>query len=391
MNRSQPSYSAALSGLTVYRNLLSLPLMQAMRRLFSALDREDPGWMDAYGDAFFALAQEGYTSLGRCLTDHLLYDESPYALAVARGEDTPALRLAAEHDLQLLTGVVTALPWEDWAAGVSPALPQWEADTLPTLDTLTQFYRLNGCGQFARYRAFVWQDGSLIPVRQPDCIPVEEMLGYQRQREQVAANTRALLAGHRVNNMLLYGVSGTGKSATVKALLGMEGMENLRLIEVDKVDLAGMPELVRMLGHQPQKFILFIDDLAFDKDDRNYSQLKTILEGGVEPRPDNVAVYATTNRRHLVRETFSDRQGDEVDASETIQEKTSLSERFGLRVLFHELSKPQFLALIRDLAQLRGVDMAEDKLMALAVRWDIRNPNRTPRSAVQFIDSLAAL
>lgn len=391
MNQLQPSYSAALSGLTVYRNLLSLPLMQAMRRLFSALDREDPSWVDAYGDVFFALAQEGYTSLGRCLTDHLLYDESPYALAVARGEDTPVLRQAAEHDLQLLTRMVTALPWQDWAVSVAPALPQWGEDALPALGTLTRFYQLNGCGQFARYRAFVWQDGNLIPVRQPDCIPVEEMLGYQRQREQVAANTRALLAGHRVNNMLLYGVSGTGKSATVKALLGMEGMENLRLIEVDKVNLAGMPELVRMLGHQPQKFILFIDDLAFDKDDRNYSQLKTILEGGVEPRPDNVAVYATTNRRHLVRETFSDRQGDEVDASETIQEKTSLSERFGLRVLFHELSKPQFLTLIRDLAQLRGVDMEEDKLMALAVRWDIRNPNRTPRSAVQFIDSLVAL
>ena len=191
--------------------------------------------------------------------------------------------------------------------------------------------------------------------------------------------------------MLLYGVSGTGKSATVKALLGMEGMENLRLIEVDKADLTGIPQLVRMLGHQPQKFILFIDDLAFDKDDKSYSLLKTILEGGVEPRPANVAVYATSNRRHLVRETFSDRQGDEINARETMQEKTSLSERFGLRVIFNELTKPQFLNMVRELAKIRGIAMDEERLMALAVRWDVRNPNRTPRSAVQFIDSLAAM
>ena len=251
-----------------------------------------------------------------------------------------------------------ALPWEELcsaqASDVAWGLPQWERKTLPNVSFFRDFYRQNGCGQFARYHAFVWQDGQLYPVQHPDCVPANELVGYQRQRDQVIANTRTLLAGHRVNNMLLYGSSGTGKSATVKALLGMEGMENLRLIEVDKEELTGIPELVRMLGHQPQKFILFIDDLAFDKDDRNYSLLKTILEGSVEPRPDNVAVYATSNRRHLVRETFSDRLGDEVDANETIQEKTSLSERFGLRVLFQELTKPQFMNLIRQLAKLRG-------------------------------------
>ena len=314
------------NGLTVYRNLLSLPAIQAL----NGLNAEQEAWPAAYGNAYFALAREGYDSLAAYLTDHLRYDESPFAVAVAKGEETPALTGAAAHDLEVLNGVVK-LPWDELRQSVTPALPAWEEGEIPTLEELTEFYRINGCGQFARYRAFVWQEGSLHSVREPDFVPVEEMLGYERQREQVAANTRALLNGHRVNNMLLYGVSGTGKSATVKALLGMEGMENLRLIEVDKADLTGIPQLVRMLGHQPQKFILFIDDLAFDKDDKSYSLLKTILEGGVEPRPANVAVYATSNRRHLVRETFSDRQGDEINARETMQEKTSLSERFGLR------------------------------------------------------------
>lgn len=392
---SQPACTSGVTGLTAYRNLLRLPVMASLREMFRAIARQDAGWTDHYCDAFYALTEEGYSALGDYLKDHMLYDESPFALAAAKGEDTSVLLQAAGSDISRLNHHLLALPWEELcsaqAADVAWGLPQWERKTLPNVSFFRDFYRQNGCGQFARYHAFVWQDGQLYPVQHPDCVPANELVGYQRQRDQVIANTRTLLAGHRVNNMLLYGSSGTGKSATVKALLGMEGMENLRLIEVDKEELTGIPELVRMLGHQPQKFILFIDDLAFDKDDRNYSLLKTILEGSVEPRPDNVAVYATSNRRHLVRETFSDRLGDEVDANETIQEKTSLSERFGLRVLFQELTKPQFMNLIRQLAKLRGITMEEEQLMALAVRWDVRNPNRTPRSAVQFIDSLATL
>lgn len=380
---------ADFSALTVFQHLNDLPtlghLNQAIRRC-----NQGKAWEQSYGRAYYALAEAGFDCLAALLEDHLRYDESPFAAAVAAGRETDLLTKAARHDLDLLERVL-ALPWDTLRESVCPPLPGWEAGTLPTLEELMAFWRMQGCGQFARYRAFVWEDGRLYPVERPDYVPVGEMLGYQRQRSQLAANTRALLAGHRVNNVLLYGVSGTGKSATVKALLGMEGMENLRLIEVDKADLPGIPELVRMLGHQSQKFILFIDDLAFDKDDRSYSILKTILEGGVEPRPANVAVYATSNRRHLVRETFSDREGDEVDARETIQEKTSLSERFGLRILFHELSKPQFLQMVRELAALRGVELPEEQLMALAVQWDVRNPNRTPRSAVQFLDSLHLL
>ena len=373
-----------LCSLTVYRSLLELPFVQALDRLLSRMDR-DKAWDGDYGRAWFALAQAGYDSPAAYLTEHLRYDDSPFAAAVARGRETELLVNAARRDLALLGA---ALARVEQAAAQRPDLPRWGTGSLPAPEALMESYRTCGCGQFARCRAFVWENGGLYPVEQPDYVPEAEMLGYERQRAQLAANTRAMLAGCRVNNVLLYGVSGTGKSATVKALLGMEGMENLRIIELDKSDLPGIPELVRMLGHQSQKFILFIDDLAFDKDDRSYSILKTILEGGVEPRPANVAVYATSNRRHLVRETFSDRAGDEVDARETIQEKTSLSERFGLRILFHELSKPQFMSMIREMARLRGLTLPEEELMARAVQWDVRNPNRTPRSAVQFLDSL---
>ena len=201
-------------------------------------------------------------------------------------------------------------------------------------------------------------------------------------------NTRALMAGQRVNNVLLYGESGTGKSAAVKSLLGQPGLEGLRIIEVDKEELGQLHELIRTLGHRPQKFILFIDDLAFDKDDKTYSALKTILEGGLERRPANVAVYATSNRRHLVRETFSDRAGDEVDATETIQEKTSLSERFGLRIPYLALDQKQYLELVEALAAQAGLTLERDALRSQAVRWEMRHPGRTPRTAQQFIASL---
>ena len=175
----------------------------------------------------------------------------------------------------------------------------------------------------------------------------------------------------------------------MKNLLTLPGFEARRLIEVQKEGLADLPRLIRTLGGRRLKFILFIDDLAFDQDDKTYSALKTILEGGLERRPANVAVYATSNRRRLVRQTFSDRAGDEVDASETIQEKTSLSDRFGLRIPYLALNQAEFLELVEGMAEQAGIALDRDSLRAEAVKWEMRNPGRTPRTAKQFIASLS--
>jgi hypothetical protein len=165
-------------------------------------------------------------------------------------------------------------------------------------------------------------------------------------------------------------------------------MEELRIIEADKENLGGLPALIRSLRGKRQKFIIFIDDLAFDRDDPTYSVLKTILEGGMERRPDNVAIYATSNRRHLVRQTISERAGDEMDRNETIQEKTSLADRFGLRVLFQGLNKTEFLALVDMLADQRGVSLDREELHRQAVMWERFHACQTPRTALQFILSL---
>ena len=389
----------ALLGLATCRDLLREPLMLQVRALLDALaagDGEDA--LEHYTEIFYGLRQAGKTGLGDWLWDRLRYAESPYPALLDRGGSDPALEGAARRDVEtlarlagldcgVLIAAMAALLPESFRT-VLEALPRWESAVPFTFDDLTAFYRVHGAGLFARYRAFLWSEGQLIPVSDPDTPQEEEMMGYGLQREQVISNTRAFLAGKRVNDVLLYGDSGTGKSATVKTLLTVPGFEALRLIEVQKDGLRGMPELIRSLAGRKQRFILFIDDLAFDQDDHTYSVVKTILEGGLERRPANVAIYATSNRRLLVRQTFSDRQGDEVDRQETIQEKTALSDRFGLRIPYLALSKGEFLDLVQSLAAQRGLAMDPEELRRRAIQWDMRFPGRTPRGARQFLASL---
>lgn len=393
------NYSAAMAGITVYRHLLAQPPLASLAKLFGGLERKDGVTaLEGYTETFYALTQEGTDNLRDHLANQLRYGVSPYAQAAARGQASLVLTQAARRDIAILAelaalepaqikGEIAQLLPEDWRETVQ-TLPEWGTGALPEFEELTAFYQTHGCGIFSRYQAFVWQGGQLYPVEEPDFVPEDAFIGYERQREQVVENTRLLISGRQVNNALLYGVSGTGKSATVKGLLGMPEFASLRLIEVPKEELCDMPKLVRDLANRPQKFIIFIDDLAFDKEDRTFSSLKTILEGGLEPRPVNVAVYCTSNRRHLVRQNFSDRNGDEIDASETIQDKTSLADRFGLRILFSELTKPQFLDMALDMAQAKGIQLEPEELRRLAVRWEARHTSRSPRSALQFVASL---
>ena len=390
---------ASLRGISAYRELMDTEVMVQTKKLLDAICvGQGERALDAYTALFCQLRQEGFFGLGDWLWDALRYRPSPYGLLAERGESDPALENAARREID--TFVILAQTDCDRLvkaigdnlttdyAGVMAGLPRWRASAPFSFEQVTEFYKAHGCGLFARYRAFVWDKGELIPVADPDCPRPEELLGYELQRNQVVANTRAMLEGNLVNNVLLFGDGGTGKSATVKSMLYLPGFEDLRLIEVQKQGLGDMPRLIRTLAGRRQKFILFIDDLAFDQDDNTYSVMKTILEGGLERRPANVAIYATSNRRHLVRQSFSDRAGDEVDAFETISEKTALAERFGLRIPYLTMSKVDYLALVDHLAKLAEIEMERDLLHAQAMTWEIRHAGRTPRTAQQFIASL---
>lgn len=391
---------AQLRGLSAFRSLLDTPMLKdALQLLDAAARRDGEGALAAYDQMFYLLKAEGYSGLGTWMWDTLRYTETPYGDLAGSGCSDPELEGAARRDVDALLQLAR-LGAEDIRVALKPILteeyvsvldnlPAWETGAPFTFEELAAFYRENGAGLYAKYRAFLWEEGRLVPVADPDCPHPVELLGYDQQRKQVLDNTRLLVEGKPSNNVLLFGDGGTGKSATVKSMLYLPGMENLRLIEIQKENLVGMPRLIRSLAGRRQSFILFIDDLAFDQDDKTYSSLKTILEGGLEKRPLNVAIYATSNRRHLVRQTFSDRAGDEVDAFETISEKTALAERFGLRIPYMTMSKSEYLALIDHLAGLYHVEMNREVLHAKAMEWEIRHAGRTPRVARQFIASLS--
>ena len=391
---------AQLRGLSAFRSLLDTPMLKdALQLLDAAARRDGEGALAAYDQMFYLLKAEGYSGLGAWLWDTLRYTETPYGDLAGSGRSDPELEGAARRDVDALLQLAR-LGAEDIRVALKPILteeyvsvldnlPAWETGAPFTFEELSAFYRENGAGLYAKYRAFLWEEGQLVPVADPDCPHPVELLGYDQQRKQVLDNTRLLVEGKPSNNVLLFGDGGTGKSATVKSMLYLPSMENLRLIEIQKENLVGMPRLIRSLAGRRQSFILFIDDLAFDQDDKTYSSLKTILEGGLERRPLNVAIYATSNRRHLVRQTFSDRAGDEVDAFETISEKTALAERFGLRIPYMTMSKSEYLALIDHLAGLYHVEMNREVLHAKAMEWEIRHAGRTPRVARQFIASLS--
>ena len=390
---------AALRGISAYRDVTNTSVLSGIWMLLDALyQKNGEEALEEYVSRFHVLRSDGYEGLGDWLWDWLRYTETPYSRLIDQGKSDPALENAARRDIDTLVllaqtdcdrfiDAMKPLLGSEFAP-VLAGLPRWRASAPFDFDSLTQFYKDHGAGLFAKYRAFLWEDGVLVPVADPDCPRPEDLLGYEHQRGQVEQNTRLMLAGRQANNVLLFGDGGTGKSATVKSMLYLPGMEDLRLIEVEKENLTGMPELIRSLAGRRQKFILFIDDLAFDQDDKTYSALKTILEGTLEKRPVNVCVCATSNRRHLVRQTFAERAGDEVDTFETISEKTALAERFGLRIPYLTMNKADYLALVDHLAAQAGLDIPADRLHAQAMTWEIRHAGRTPRVARQFVASL---
>ncbi|MCI8422234.1 MAG: DUF815 domain-containing protein [Lawsonibacter sp.] len=390
---------AALLGVSAHRELMQDPVMLHAERILHFLKfKYGAQALDAYTSLFYDLRKAGCEGLGDWLWDQLRYTESLYSRLIEAGRSDPALENAARRDVDTLVllaqtdcdrfiDAMKPLLGSEYAP-VLAGLPRWKAAAPFCFDSLTRFYQDHGAGLFARYRAFLWEAGKLVPVADPDCPRPEDLLGYEHQRGQVEANTRLLLSGRQANNVLLFGDGGTGKSATIKSMLYLPGMEDLRLIEVEKENLTGLPSLIRSLEGRRQKFLLFIDDLAFDQDDRTYSALKTILEGTLEKRPQNVAICATSNRRHLVRQTFADRAGDEVDTFETISEKTALAERFGLRIPYLTMNKTSYLALVDHLAAQAGIQMDPAALHAQASTWEIRHAGRTPRVARQFIASL---
>jgi hypothetical protein len=243
-----------------------------------------------------------------------------------------------------------------------------------------------GYGIYSQYHVFVIKDGVITPVEYPDDIKISDLHNYENERSQVIANTKALLAGKPSNNVLLYGDCGTGKSSTVKAIANEYAKDGLRLIELKKKQLHEIPAIVETISKNPLKFIIFIDDLSFTEDDDDFAALKAILEGSVSSTASNLCIYATSNRRHLVRETFSARQGDEIHFKDTMQELLSLSDRFGLTVTYQKPDKKIYLDVVEKLAKQYNLETPIDVLCQKAEAYALSRGGRSPRVAKQFVE-----
>jgi len=396
-------WNVRLHGLVVFRSLLDDPVVAKLLDLTDRMEAGAPG----YGPVCDAVAQfeaalfEHTTNWGSYLSAAVLEAETVCVRQAASGTLAPALQTALDSELAFLQ-VLCGLTLDELLAAAGSAtgqaqelafLPRWETSGIDLPAAYAQ--RMSevgkkGYGMFAKHHVFTVENGQLVPVKYPDPQRLSELPGYEKEREKVIANTKALLAGMPANNVLLYGDAGTGKSSAVKAIANEFAPEGLRLVEVKKNQLYQIPDLMDKLAANPLKFILFIDDLSFTANDDNFAALKAILEGSVGGRAKNIAVYATSNRRHLIKETLTDRTGDDIHEADTRQELMSLSARFGLTVTFQRPEKARFENILAELAKQHGIDMPMDQLLVKAEAFAIRAGGRSPRVAKQFIEQCEA-
>lgn len=396
-------WNARLHGLVVFRSLLDDTVVAKLLDLTDRMEAGAPG----YGPVCDAVAQfeaalfEHTTNWGSYLSAAVLEAETVCVRQAASGTLAPALQTALDSELAFLQALCGLTLDELLAAAGSATgqaqelafLPRWETSGIDLPAAYAQ--RMSevgkkGYGMFAKHHVFTVENGQLVPVKYPDPQRLSELPGYEKEREKVIANTKALLAGMPANNVLLYGDAGTGKSSAVKAIANEFAPEGLRLVEVKKNQLYQIPDLMDKLAANPLKFILFIDDLSFTANDDNFAALKAILEGSVGGRAKNIAVYATSNRRHLIKETLTDRTGDDIHEADTRQELMSLSARFGLTVTFQRPEKARFENILAELAKQHGIDMPMDQLLVKAEAFAIRAGGRSPRVAKQFIEQCEA-
>lgn len=259
-------------------------------------------------------------------------------------------------------------------------------DTPEITKALTEHCEHFGTGKTSAYAALRWTNGKLEGIRNTDTITFAELTGLEYQKQTLIDNTEAFVSGKSANNVLLAGDSGTGKSSSVKACLNMFKDKGLRLIEVGKEELADLPLILEQVKNRNLKYIIFVDDLSFESSDVSYKQLKSALDGQVEQHPDNVLIYATSNRRHLIKETWSEREGadgDDIHRSDTLNEKRSLSERFGINLFFLSPDQEGYLAIVASMLKAEGIEMNED-IRRRALAWAVSYHGRSGRTAKQF-------
>jgi len=404
-----------LCGLTVLRGILKDP---ALNRLMAVLEMAATAPLESTENAgtdraarsagtanriaaysgFLAELYKKDTDLGRWLLELLLADENAYVLKRSKGQLLPqVLTQALIRDLDVLETLANldSRGLKDILQIGDGTGPDWTWGQVHLKAEYERFLKLlptQGYGIWASHYAFYLQGGTTvptpIPVVHPDALAMSHFFGYERERSLIRQNVEAFLSGSAWQNMLLYGDAGTGKSSTIKSFAREYANRGLRIIEVSKFQLGQLPQIIEFLADNPLKFILFIDDLTFSQVDDDFTALKTTLEGGLLSQGTNVAIFATTNRRHLVKESFAERLGDQLNVNDGLQETMGLAGRFGLTVIFERPLPNEYIHIVESIAKEKGIKMPLEELKQLAEAYAIRQSGRSPRVAKQFIDSI---
>jgi predicted AAA+ superfamily ATPase len=423
-----------IASLLLYQNVLEQEPWENYERLLQCIANYDldenknssrrVSYLLAYGRWFRAIAGTGYTWRDYVISQILTSDNPfSYQSQTKDIEQLPAaLVSAAKYDLKILGEVSLwggdklvdvidpfgdrPVAWQLHTNDLSQLLPakrslllkfQATDDWTELLSELANYYKHSGTGIFTDYEAFRWHKGHLEGIAYPDLVKLSDLVGYESQRQSLYKNTEAFLAGYHALHVLLYGSRGTGKSSMVKSLMSAFSDRGLRLVEVAKDDLKDLPIIAEVLRKVPQKFIVFVDDLSFEEESEDYKAIKVLLEGNLSSQPNNLLVYATSNRRHLLREYFSDRPSlktlstrEEVNPWDTMQEKLSLSDRFGLTLTFLNADQEIYLKIVHHLANRADIKLPTEDLNFRALQWATRNNGQSGRTAQQFIDFLQA-
>ncbi len=317
----------------------------------------------------------------------VLLDDNAFARTCASGNMPSAYLLDAyAEDLDAIFSAANAFEGDEHF-NLGNVIPPFdgELDGARSAENLIEYYAAHGYGKFIAYKAFDYCNGALVPIENTSGVTLGDLKNYETEKTAIENNILNFLNGLPYANMLLYGDIGTGKSSTVHAMLNKYFDDGLRLIELRKENILCIPDIRGKVMHNPLKFIVFIDDLSFNEHDDKISTLKAGLEGSVYGGTDNVMIVATSNRRHIIKENFSDRENS-VHPSDSMAEQLSLSDRFGLNVLFSATDKEMYLSIVRQLAEDRNLACAEDTLCSLAERWALIKGGRSPRRARQFVD-----
>lgn len=380
-----------LSALCVFRRVLYSKTMDCFYRFLSAENLNSK--LSCYADFVNTLSTHA-GSFSDFLKKSVCEDENIFITLIAAQKSVPvSIKSNTEKELEIFSRL-SEISYEDICEYMSydGYLPQFENDKTDFSELYSERCKkvaYLGYGIFASYPMFRVSDGKIVPVETSDSISVSGFVGYEKERQAVIDNTLCLVEGRPAANVLLYGDAGTGKSSTVKAVANLFFERGVRLIEIRKDQLLSLSDVMAKIAENPLKFIIFIDDLSFNKNDDQFSMLKAALEGSASAKASNAVIYATSNRRHIVKESFADRSaGDDIHRNDTVQELLSLSERFGLTVYFSKPNKILYLDIVHQLAKRYGINLEQNELDVRAEAFALNKGSRSPRAAEQFIKSM---